>query len=123
MFLTLPEYARSVNKSYRTVYKHFLKGYLKIKIQRIKGQRKIFVLGKLRIPKPGRPMEWTREKILRCVHALCNDKYVEAKDFPPYLYKLCISKKYGIGSVRAAKWEARILIDQRKKKRSENNAL
>ncbi len=55
----------------------------------------------------GRPSEWSKEEVLGRVYKLCKGKYVRAKDFPPYLYKLC---NRHFGSVRAAKWEAKIIL-------------
>jgi len=54
----------------------------------------------------GRPAQWTRKDIIRAVYKLCKGRYVKAKEFPYYLYKLCVE---WCGSVRAAKWEAKII--------------
>ena len=57
-------------------------------------------------PSIGRPAQWTKKDIIHAVYKLCKGRYVKAKDFPPYLYKLC---REFCGSVRAAKWEAKII--------------
>ncbi len=61
-------------------------------------------------PSSGRPAVWTRPDVVRSVSKLCRRRYVGARDFPPYLYKLC---KVWCGSVRAAKWEAEIIPRKR----------
>ena len=58
-------------------------------------------------PPVGRPSGWSKEDVLRAVYRLCRGRYVKAKAFPPYLYKLCNSR---CGSVRAAKWEAKLIL-------------
>ncbi|OGR82799.1 MAG: hypothetical protein A2901_05380 [Elusimicrobia bacterium RIFCSPLOWO2_01_FULL_54_10] len=58
-------------------------------------------------PAIGRPSEWSKEQVLQKVYKLCKGRYVRTKDFPPYLYKLCDRH---CGSVRAAKWEAKIIL-------------
>ena len=55
----------------------------------------------------GRPAKWRKEDVILAVYKLCKGKYVRTKDFPPYLYKLC---DQFCGSVRAAKWEAKIVL-------------
>jgi hypothetical protein len=54
----------------------------------------------------GRPAEWTKKGVIGAVYKLCRGRYVKAKDFPTYLYKLC---SRFCGSVRAAKWEAKVI--------------
>ncbi len=63
--------------------------------------------------KMGRRPKYTREDILNQVYKLCKGRYVKATDFPHNLYKLIMSKQYNIGSIRAAKWEAKILHGKR----------
>ena len=58
----------------------------------------------------GRPAEWTKKDAIRAVYKLCKGRYVKAKEFPTYLYKLC---KQFCGSVRAAKWEAKVIHGSR----------
>ena len=55
----------------------------------------------------GRPSDWEKARVLKAVYRLCKGRYVKAKNFPPYLYKLCARH---CGSVRAAKWEAKIIL-------------
>jgi len=55
----------------------------------------------------GRPSVWDRAQVLKAVYKLCNGRYVKAKSFPPYLYQLCRCR---FGSVRSAKWEAKIIL-------------
>ncbi|OGR97185.1 MAG: hypothetical protein A2902_03620 [Elusimicrobia bacterium RIFCSPLOWO2_01_FULL_64_13] len=54
----------------------------------------------------GRPARWAKEDVLRSVYHLCKGRYVKARDFPSYLYKLC--NKF-CGGVRSAKWEAKVI--------------
>ena len=58
-------------------------------------------------PPIGRPSDWEKARVLKAVYRLCKGRYVRAKKFPPYLYKLCARH---CGSVRAAKWEAKIIL-------------
>ena len=60
----------------------------------------------LETPPIGRPAQWDKEDVIRKVFQLCRGRYVKAKDFPSYLYKLC---ERHCGSVRAAKWESKII--------------
>ena len=62
---------------------------------------------KLETPPIGRPAEWRKDEVLKKVYRLCKGRYVKVKDFPPYLYKLC---NRHCGSVRAAKWEAKVIL-------------
>ena len=62
----------------------------------------------------GRPAKWSRADVIRAVFKLCKGRYVKANEFPTYLYKLC---RAFCGSVRAAKWECRILKDPRSARR------
>ncbi|MBI2118003.1 MAG: hypothetical protein HYT97_00050 [Elusimicrobia bacterium] len=57
----------------------------------------------------GRPALWNEEKVLKAVQQLCKNRYVDASHFPPALYKAC--KKY-CGTLRRAKWKAKILNDR-----------
>ena len=58
-------------------------------------------------PPLGRPSAWEKPQVLKAVYKLCKGRYVKAKNFPPYLYKLCCRH---CGSVRSAKWEAKIIL-------------
>ena len=97
-------------KTYLTVWQYYKNGDIQCK-KTAKGR--IIVLKELRKIKRGKPPQYTREEIIKQVHRLCKDRYVKASEFPSHLYKLCKSKVYGIGSVRAAKWEAKILHSKR----------
>jgi len=55
----------------------------------------------------GRPSAWKKTQVLKAVYKLCKGRYVKAQNFPSYLYQLCCRH---FGSVRAAKWEAKIIL-------------
>lgn len=101
--LSLRDYAERRGIHYLTAWRHVKKGYLKTK--RLPDGR-MLVLRELRNIRRGRPAKWTREQVLRMVYDRCKGRYVKASDFPSFLYKLC--RKH-FGSVRAAKWEAKII--------------
>lgn len=101
--MTLSAYARHRGISYQTAWRHLKKGCLQAR----KRKDGIWVLTRqVREVQKGRPQVWDRAKVAAAVYRLCRGRYIRAVDFPSSLYKLC--KKY-CGSVRAAKWEAKVL--------------
>ncbi len=101
--ISLSEYAQRQGIDYQTAWRHLQKGCVKAR----KGKDGSWILTKqIRTVRKGRPQVWNKQKVIREVYRLCKGRYIRAVDFPSSLYKLC--KKY-CGSVRAAKWEAKIL--------------
>ncbi len=101
--MSLSAYARHRGISYQTAWRHLKRGMIRAR----KTKRGAWLLTQeTGTVKKGRPPVWDRSKVVAAVFRLCKGRYVRAIDFPGSLYKLC--KKY-CGSVRAAKWEAKIL--------------
>lgn len=99
------DYAEHRGIHYLTAWRHLKKGLLKGKKMK---DGTIVLSRRMKEPKPkGHPRMWTKEKVIQAVYKLCKGRYIKASDFPPFLYKLC--KKF-CGSVRAAKWEAKIIF-------------
>ena len=109
-FPTLQEYSSLIGRSYRTVWRYYKEGAIVCR-KNVRGR--IFVVRGVLPKKRGRPFSYNRKKILKRVYQLCKNKYVPTSKFPSALYKLCRSPQYGIGSVRAAKWQAKLLFEKR----------
>ena len=103
MTSTLKDYAEKKGIHYLTAWRHLKKGYLTVRRQKDRS----FLILKSRPTAPrGHPSHWTKEKVVRAVYRLCKGRYVKSSELPPSLYKLSV--KF-CGSVRAAKWEAKII--------------
>lgn len=100
--ITLREYAEREGIGYFAAWRRLKRGHLRAR-KRVDGTFLIVSENEVR---RGQPPKWTEEKVVREVYRLCRGRYVKASGFPPYLYKLC--RKF-CGSVRAAKWEAKIV--------------
>lgn len=101
--LPLGKYAERQGISYQTAWRHLRKKVVSGK--KLKNGQWV-ILRQEKPVKKGRPQTWSKEKVIQEVYKLCRGRYVKAEDFPPALYKLC--RRY-CGSVRAAKWEAKII--------------
>lgn len=101
--MRLKEYAERNGIAYETAWKHWKEGWVDGKKTR---NGAVIVKGLTKEIHIGRPLKWTKETLVRQVYKLCKGRYVKACKFPPYLYELCIQF---FGSVRAAKWEAKII--------------
>lgn len=60
----------------------------------------------VKVAKTGQNHAVAPQDVVNAVYKLCNGRYVKACEFPGYLRQLC--KKF-FGSVRGAKWEAKII--------------
>jgi len=101
---TLREYARRKGIQYFSAWRHLQKGHIKGK--KLKNGTIVIIEERKKDISRGKPSQWTEEKLINAVYKHCKGRYVKASDFPPYLYKLCNKL---CGSVRAAKWKAKII--------------
>lgn len=110
--LSLTDYAQSIGKSYRTVWRYYKKGVL---VCRKDARGRLFVVKAKTLPKPGRPVRYSRQEVLHRIYQLCKDKYISTAQLPGVLYKLCRNPRLKLGSLRQVKWELGILRDKRRR--------
>lgn len=105
--VTLQEYADHHGIRYLSAWRRLKAG--KLPFKQLEGGAIVIPRRALNLKCPPQNQdnsEWTIAEVRSEVYKLCQGRYVQANKFPAYLYKLC-NKLFG--SVRAAKWDAKII--------------